>query len=78
MNGITIQAGVSPAVTTTPYAAELIEASFRRDRSWVQETHVRPMAGHLAVAAVALVGPASAAARAQQRFPVQIRSLRRS
>ncbi|MGC4960461.1 hypothetical protein ACPXCG_08660 [Gordonia sp. DT218] len=82
MNGINIQASVSVpvAMPLAPTAASIdffVGMNFRRDRSWVDVTHVCPMAAHAPAAAVPLADPAIAGARAEQRFPVQIRSLRR-
>ncbi|GAA3696002.1 hypothetical protein [Gordonia hankookensis] len=81
MNGINLQASISVPVAMplapTATSTEFVGMEFRRDRFWVDKTHVRPLAAHVPAAAVVLADPAIAGARAAQRFPVQIRSLRR-
>ncbi|GAB88588.1 hypothetical protein GORHZ_028_00520 [Gordonia rhizosphera NBRC 16068] len=68
MNGNNVQLGIGTASAVT-WAAH--------DRSWADPTRVRPMAFRPVTAAVTAADPAIAAARAPQRFPVQIRELRR-
>ncbi|MDL9947859.1 hypothetical protein QSJ19_20205 [Gordonia sp. ABSL11-1] len=73
MNGINIQAGVSLPVAK-PCMADVIDALSRRDRFWVDATPAHPVAIHppAELVATAPAGAEAAAARATQRFPVQI------